>query len=444
MAFVMSEELSYWSNLDETLIGMVFRDTTDDDFGWVMMARDRAGRFRCVDVEASISSERRATASLRIKIAEVSASEIGSIGDQADEPNAPVDLLAVVNGIPSEALHPYFRLLLENPGKEPARAVIRELGPWLAPADPHFISEFQQHQFDQRLWEMLLWAAFRDMGWDVQQLEAPDFQLSAPGAVFCVEATTIAPSTMGPLAAHPDPKTHEEMVEFLSGYMPMKFGSSLMSKLKKVDKGGRHYWEKEEAKGLPFILAVADFHKPAKMAEAGSMVYTQSALWTYLYGRRVDWKKMSDGTLVTNAVVIDEHSYQDKKVESGFFDAPDAENISAVLFSNAGTIAKFDRMGVTAGFIPAKHKYFRVGLKYDPDPNAVVGLPFSVDVSDSSYKENWFDELQIFHNPRAKFPIPTEWFPGVTHWFFDGENVRTFAPDDRILSSYTMIFQSKE
>ena len=408
------------------------------------MVRDRAGRFRCVDVESSIASERRATVSLRLKIAELSSQDVRSIGDQADEPNEPVNLLSVSRDTNREILHPYFRSLIESPGKEPARAVIRELGPWLAPADPHFISEFQQHQFDQRLWEMFLWAAFRDMGFDVEQLEAPDFKCIAPGAGFCIEATTIAPSTMGPLASHPDPKTQQEMVEFLAGYMPIKFGSSLMSKLNKIDKQGKHYWEKEEAKDLPFMLAVADFHKPAKEVEAGSMVYTQSALWTYLYGRRVDWEKMSDGTLVTNPVVIEAHSYQDKKVESGFFDLPAAENVSAVLFSNAGTIAKFDRMGVVAGFAPPKHKYFRVGLRFDPDPNAVVGIPFSIDVSDPSYKESWFDELQIFHNPRANLPIPAEWFPGVTHWFFDGKNVRTFAPDDRILSSYTLIFSAKD
>jgi hypothetical protein len=31
MARVMSEELSWWADLDEKLIGFVFRDTTDND-----------------------------------------------------------------------------------------------------------------------------------------------------------------------------------------------------------------------------------------------------------------------------------------------------------------------------------------------------------------------------------------------------------------------------
>ena len=35
---------------------------------------------------------------------------------------------------------------------------------------------------------------------------------------------------------------------------------------------------------------------------------------------------------------------------SGFFDEPGAANVSAVIFSNAGTLSKFDRMGIIAGF----------------------------------------------------------------------------------------------
>jgi len=67
----MSEELSYWSNLDETIIGVVVRDITDNDFGWVLMARDKIGRFRAVRLNTSLRSIRRAEAELRLKIAEV-------------------------------------------------------------------------------------------------------------------------------------------------------------------------------------------------------------------------------------------------------------------------------------------------------------------------------------------------------------------------------------
>jgi hypothetical protein len=111
---------------------------------------------------------------------------------------------------------------------------------------------FQFDQFDQRLWELYLWAAFRELGLDVVQTEAPDFQCSAPGIAFTVEATTAAASTAGPLAKHPDPGTPEEMAAFLANYMPMKFGSCLTGKLKKKDAQGRRYWERDDSKGKPF------------------------------------------------------------------------------------------------------------------------------------------------------------------------------------------------
>ena len=207
-----------------------------------------------------------------------------------------------------------------------------------------------------------------------------------------MEATTVSSSKQGPLAAHPDPKTPEEMREFLANYMPMKFGSSLTSKLNKKNKAGKSYWEQEEAASKPFILAIADFHIPGSKEKPGSMTYTHSALWPYLYGHRMDWEKV-DGKLAIKAVKGADHQYKGKTVPTGFFDLPGSENISAILFSNAGTLAKFDRMGIVAGFAPPGYKYYRIGLSYDPDPNAVVGQVFSKEVNDADYQEFWSDEI---------------------------------------------------
>jgi hypothetical protein len=169
-----------------------------------------------------------------------------------------------------------------RPGRgEGNRAVAR-------PGRPHFVQEFRFNQFDQRLWERYLWAAFRKLGFDLKQLESPDFICSAPGIAFTVEATTVAPSQTGPLALHPNPKTPDEVKAFLADCMPIKFSSSLMSKLNKVDAQGKHYWEREDTAGKPFVLAIADFHKRADQDSLGSMTFTHSALWPYLYGHRVE------------------------------------------------------------------------------------------------------------------------------------------------------------
>lgn len=439
---VMTDELSFWSDLDENVIGLVFRDVTDDDFGWALMVRDRIGRFRGVRLDVSLPSRRRAEAALRLEIAEVSRRmNLVELGIQGDETNAAVNLLEVLPGTKREQLHPYFLELLDSPGRAPARAVLKEIGPWLTAVDPHFVREFQRHQFDQRIWELYLWAALREGGYDVAHVEAPDFKCSAPGIAFTVEATTVAPSTSGPLAQHPEPRTPEEIERFLRDYMPIKYGSSLTNKLNRRSAQGRAYWEEEEAAGLPFVIAVADFHKPAGEDQLGSMTFTQSAIWPYLYGRAVEWRHV-DGKLETRTRKIDSHSYDGKVVESGFFNLPGAENVSAVLFSNAGTIAKFDRIGVLAGYAAVDHHYMRAGYRYDPDPDAVVPKTFCEDVVEGAVREGWADELQVFHNPSASRPLPPDCFAGLTQHFLEDERLVSTYGDAAVLSSFTMVVRA--
>ena len=363
---------------------------------------------------------------------------LAELGWQGDEPNEPFDVLRVPADADPGKLHPYFKELAERPGRAPARAVVKEIGPWLAPSDPHFVQEFQFNQFDQRLWELYLWAAFRELGFDVKQLESPDFICSAPGIAFTVEATTVAPSQAGPLATHPNPQTPDEVKAFLANYMPIKFGSSLTTKLNKVDAQGKHYWEREDTVGKPFVLAIADFHKRADQDSPGSMTFTHSALWPYLYGHRVEWE-MVDGELVVRPIRNQSHTFGQKNIPSGFFDQPGAENVSAVLFSNAGTIAKFDRMGVVAGFAAPNQRYQRIGIRYNPDPNAVRGIPFSEDVSDPGYIEGWSDELQIFHNPNAKIPLDHAWLSGLAQFYFTEDKQFSIIPDHHVWSSMTML-----
>ncbi len=439
LARIMAEELSWWADQDENLIGLVFREISDNDFGWMLLARDRVGRFRSIRLEADLRSEAYATVGLRDAIAlAIQNEDLVEFGSQGDEPNEPFDVLRVPPGMNHTTLHPYFRGLLEEPARAPGRAVVKEIGPWLAPSDPHFVEEFQFRQFDQRLWELYLWAAFRELGFDITQMEAPDFMCSAPGIEFSVEATTVAPSQTGPLAAHPDPRTSEEMKEFLANYMPMKFGSSLMSKINKKDAEGRHYWEREDTSGKPFVIAVADFHKQAEQDQPGSMTFSYSALWPYLYGQRVEWE-MVDGLLVVRFVKNSSHSFGKKTVPSGFFDQPGTENVSAILFSNAGTIAKFDRMGVVAGFGAPDHAYIRYGYRYNPDPNATQGIIFRENVADPSYNEGWSDELQLFHNPNAQIPLSHDWLMGLAQFDVSESEQYFLVPDHHVLASMTMI-----
>ncbi|WP_166299325.1 hypothetical protein [Bradyrhizobium sp. 2S1] len=161
---LVAEERSYWSDLEERVVGLVFRDKVDNDYGWGLLARDRVGRFRWVDGDVSLKSEHYATNGLRDRIARVA--EQGNydmLGDQGDETNYPTNLLELPAGTDPQKLHSSFKILLDTPGRAPSRAVLREIGPWLALSDPHFVREFQFTQFDQRLWELYLWAALREL-----------------------------------------------------------------------------------------------------------------------------------------------------------------------------------------------------------------------------------------------------------------------------------------
>jgi hypothetical protein len=441
---LVTEEISFWSDLDENVIGVVFQDRVDNDFGGSLMVRDRLGRFRGVALEVSLRSVRRAEAGLRLKIAELSrVADLAELGIQGDETNSPVDLLALLPGTRREQLHPYFVELIERTGRAPARAVLREIGPWLTAGDPHFVQEFQRHQFDQRLWELYLWAAFREGRYDVTHGTAPDFVCHAPRGAFAVEATTVAPSKDGVLANHPNPKSPEELSAFLSEYMPMKYGSSLTGKLNHRSADGKAYWEEDDAVGLPFVIAIADFHKPATDQEAGSMTYTQSAIWPYLYGFVARWK-MVDGQLIIEEHKKESHTFGSKTIPSGFFNLPGAENISAVLFSNAGTIAKFDRMGVLAGYAPTNHKYLRIGKRFDPDPNAIEGKDFIEEVSAEGYSEGWADELQVFHNPNALCPLPQECFGGLQQHFLEDGQMKTYYGAEAVITSHTVILHTTD
>jgi hypothetical protein len=438
LAPYLYEEVGFWADVEERVIGLIARDVQDDDYYWSLLARDRNGRFRSVDLDASLRSAPYAIGGLRERIAKaVTEDDLAVLGTQGDESNHATDLLAVPPGTKPEELHPNFRLLLETPGRAPARAVFRELGPWLAPSDPHFVKEFQTKQFDQRLWELYLWATFRELGYDVTQPEAPDFHIASPRGEFTVEATTCAPSKAGVLADHPDPKTLDEIKAFLKDYMPMKFGGALTGKLNKKSANGESYWERGPGAGKPFAIAIADFHKPGGDGDVGSMTYTQEALWLYLYGQRLEWEFI-DGNLSIRSIKADDHVYKTKTVETGFFDLEGAENVSAVVFSNAGTMAKFDRMGVDAGFAPDDHRYYRIGFRLNPDPNAVTGTPFREEIK-ADNGELWSDELQVFHNPRAKFPLPLEAFAGATqHQFVDGQHV-AYSTGTPVLGSQTII-----
>jgi hypothetical protein len=90
LARIMAEELSWWADHDEQVIGFVFRDTTDNDYGWQLLARDRIGRFRSVKLEVSLKNEPYATTGLRTAIAAALTETCRSLDSKAMNQTSPL------------------------------------------------------------------------------------------------------------------------------------------------------------------------------------------------------------------------------------------------------------------------------------------------------------------------------------------------------------------
>ena len=144
------------------------------------------------------------------------------------------------------------------------------------------------------------------------------------------------------------------------------------------------------------------------------MLFSSHLLEEYLYGLKHYPTWTDDGKLIINADKLTEHHSRGKIIPSNFFLQPEAENISAVMFSNTGTLSKFNRMGYQSGYDIAGIELSRFGLRHDSNPNSASPALFSYDLSDGSHYETWGEGLVVILNPYAKHPLPTHFFPEVS------------------------------
>lgn len=422
----MAEELGYYELEDGRILGILVRDRYDRDYASVVFAPDARRRYRATAL-TPFGTKRRAQADLRNAM-ETALRAPPEEHFQGDEEGEPIDFFTLKR--PTKPVHPDFKALADEHGFLPARRIIEPMMRWYDDADGNFIEQFQTTGFDQRVWELYLFAAFTEIGYVLDRRHPiPDYMLEGPYGDIAVEAVTVAPSQGGALGTPPSRNTPEGRRNLLRQYMPIKFGSALFSKLKK------RYWEQPKVAGKALVFAIEDFSSP------DSMIYTRSSLLFYLYGYAWDHHRDEAGKLVVTPVRLTEHRWNDKVIPSAFFDQPDAEHVSAVLFSNSGTIAKFNRMGVLAGFCPDDVVLVRRGMLPDPRSNASHPIPFQAIVNDPEYEEFWSEGLEVFHNPRAAIPMHPGALPGARHHFFR-PNGRLATDDPHLvpLSSDTFIF----
>jgi len=285
--------------------------------------------------------------------------------------------------------------------------------------DGNFVEQFQTIGFDSRIFELYLYAYLSRSGYSVnREHEQPDFIINKGGVIVAIEATTVNPTQMkGTMNTRKiSDLTIEELQEKLNNEVPIRFGGPLFSKLK-----GK-YWELEHCRGIPMVFAIEAFY------EEDSLYFSDSSLGQYLYGLRYfpDWTE--DGHLVVQSKEVKSHKWGTKMIPSNFFGQPNAEHISAVIFSNSGTYTKFARMGHQAGYYRGNGRVIRRGTCYDPYPDATEPLKFSYDVDDPPALESWGQGLLVFHNPRALFPVPRVYFVDAAETYIEDGQTKSDIP----------------
>ncbi|AJY40791.1 hypothetical protein BW21_1270 [Burkholderia humptydooensis] len=430
-------ELEWYADVHERVLGVVAMDMTDNDYSLVVLGRDEVGRFRAIDLKLSFPYV--GTARSQLKRLMARHIETGKkVFPQHDATGEAFDVLTPI--VERQRLHPSFLVLSENKFWVGARTVVSEMMRHFVDVDGNFVEQFQTTGFDARLWELYLFAYFKEAGFHFDRdMHAPDFVLGRYGQKVAVEAVTVNPSDTEVLRRKDQPawqpRDQADIEQRLLAYMPLKFGSTLHSKLSKKPP----YWELEHVKGLPLVFALADFHEPQ------SMTWSHPAVLEYLYGLTQTASHDEDGNLRLETKAVDPYVKENgTKIPAGFFNLPNAEHVSGVLFSSTGTLSKFNRIGRIAGFGTDASRMIRMGACHHHAPNASKPLLFHFEVKPGEVTETWAEGLSLFHNPNAGIPIADDMFPGIAqHRLQDGQ-FRSIIPDFHPYMSMTYHFATTD
>jgi hypothetical protein len=339
---------------------------------------------------------------------------------------------------PDNLLHPQYLKTRDNSVMAPAKAMLSEIAATMDDPDGNFVEQFQTHGFDARTFEIYLQALFTEAGHTIDRsFERPDFLITKDGLTVAVEAVTANPPP-GPdfqpyeLFPKDGPKTKEEALQHLQHEMAIRLGSPLYTKLQKK------YWELPQVRGRPFVIALEVFH-------GGGLALSSSSVSRLLFGLEHGFHFDESGSLVVESEQISEHKGS-KTIPSNFFSSAGAEHLSGVLYSNAGTVPKFGRLGQEGAHHSDRVRMVRLGNCLDPDPNATMPELFAYEVGDPEIlPEPWRDGAVLIHNPHAIHPIPPGWLgAGGEESLTEGGTVALSYNDPfQVFASLTLLFDGK-
>lgn len=347
----------------------------------------------------------------------------------------PKDLFAPV--IPLTETHELFQQVHQGVRHQAARRLMNEIFTNFQDVDKSFIREFQTGGFSARLFELALFAYMQEEGLTLDRSKAaPDF-LTTGSYPVAIEVTTTNP---------PQDATPEEFtlvppdLEAGARAFVFQLGKALRRKLLHRNVKGQAYWEMPHVAGVPFVIAVGAFH------DQHAQWYSDGLLAEYLYGARSVPNYDEQNTLTLTSEPIVEHQSKGKTIPSGLFRLPEAKHLSGVLFSNAHTIAMFNRIGVECGYGSDDVAMCRFGTMYDRDPNASKPREFSYVVGDREPgdQEAFSEGLALFINPWAETPLSSQALPSITYSeLLDDGNLLTTSFGFHPFASKTAIFHNK-
>jgi len=332
--------------------------------------------------------------------------------------------------VPKEKLNPIFELLRDGKQLDPAKLLIEEITSEMSDNDGNFIQQFQTTGFNSRLWEIFLFKFLQQNGFNFDNSHnRPDFYVEKDGFDFFIEATLSSEVADEKFTKEYILKAQKskdlEVQKKLIEYYVIRMGSILYSKLQKK------YWELEWVSGKPLVIAITPSHSYlAKFLPDAKII-------EYLYGLSYVSKSEEEDHIPKKIIQTENHKYENKEIPPNFFELPNTENISAVIFTNNSDLHKFNRMGYQSGISDEIILMERAGLAFDTTPSSYP-VEFSQSIIPGEIKEDWNEGVCIFHNPNALNPLRKDLFENIRQtWIDKNGNLTGTMPDFYPFNSIT-------
>lgn len=404
------DEVEYWSDIKERIIGILHYDKVDSDFSISILGRDEKRKFRAIYNLASIDNIEDARNTLFSEI-EKWAQKPNESYFQGNIETPALDLFSNLHNVNKEDLDPSFVILRNREEYSPAKDIINEVMPSYIDIDNgQFVREFQTSGFNQRLWELYLYCYFNEEFFQRKDTYSrPDFVIEKGNILMGVEALTVGKVLN--INNVPDFNNPEPFLK----YMRTRFARVLKRKLNHQ----QPYWEEKHIKNKPFVLAVADFHfdstsyESDKEMKVPSSFLSNTALVDYLYGYESNFSQENQDYSKENCTA------------KAFFSENNSDNISAVISTTQGAIAKFNRMGKLAEFGSKRvhiSQYAEIEI-YNKRSGYLSLKKKNYKIEPGKHRELWGTGINFYHNPNAKYKIDPNLFPQAVHNYWDNNGL---------------------